>query len=478
MKLTHLYATELGETVTQIQPDVPGDLQLQLVNRSHAQELALPDTWWQDNALAQHLADQDFALCRQAVAQKYGGHQFGHWNPMLGDGRGLLLGEVENSANQRIDLHLKGAGQTPYSRQGDGRAVLRSTLREFIGSEALFHLGIPTSRSLCLFDSQEMVLRETPETAAMMIRTAPSHIRFGHFEYYYYSGDSAALKRLFEHTFIHHFPEALADNNPHQALLKAIVLRTARMIALWQAYGFVHGVMNTDNMSVHGITFDFGPYAFMDNFVSNAVFNHTDHQGRYAFDQQPGVALWNLNALAQAFSDYCDTEQIKQTLMLFEPAFISAYQHTMVNRLGFSNVDNTSLSLVNRFVTMLANQQRDYHQPFRTLSAMDPTLMQCDMRDTFIDRDEFDTWWQDYRAHRQDEGNTDAQAALMDSVNPVVVARTHHLQRAIDAAGHGDYSVAKSFIEALNTPFDDKWADTEWAGAPVENVQVSLSCSS
>lgn len=477
MKLTHLYATELSDTVTQIQPDIPGDLQLQLVNHSHAHELALPDVWWQDNALAQQLTDQEFALCRQSVAQKYGGHQFGHWNPMLGDGRGLLLGEVENRASQRIDLHLKGAGQTPYSRQGDGRAVLRSTLREYIGSEALFHLGIPTSRSLCLFDSQEMVLRETPETAAMMIRTAPSHIRFGHFEYYYYSGDSAALKRLFEHTFIHHFPDALSHNNPHQALLKAIVLRTARMIALWQAYGFVHGVMNTDNMSVHGITFDFGPYAFMDNFVSNAVFNHTDHQGRYAFDRQPGVALWNLNALAQAFSQYCDTEAIKQTLMLFEPTFISAYQQTMVSRLGFSNVDDRTLDLVNRFLTMLANQQRDYHQLFRKLSMMDLSQGQCPLRDDFVDRTEFDTWWQDYRALRQ-EGNTAAQAALMDSLNPVVVARTHHLQRAIDAAKLGDYRLAREFIEALQTPFDNKWADTLWASAPVDDAQVSLSCSS
>ncbi|WP_018984439.1 protein adenylyltransferase SelO [Salinimonas chungwhensis] len=478
MKLTHLYATELNETVTQVYPDLPEDLQLKLVNHPHARELSLPQDWWSDNTLVRLLKDTEFCLSRQAVAQKYGGYQFGHWNPLLGDGRGLLLGEVENQTHQRIDLHLKGAGQTPYSRQGDGRAVLRSTLREYIGSEALFHLGIPSSRALCLFDSTETVLREMPETAAMMIRTAPSHLRFGHFEYYYHSGDSANLTRLFEHTFIHHFPEVLSQANPHQALLKAIVLRTARMVALWQAYGFVHGVMNTDNMSVHGITFDFGPYAFIDNFVSNAVFNHTDHQGRYAFDQQPGVALWNLNALAQAFSGYCSTDELKQTLMLFEPTFMSCYQQLMATRLGFSESNEQSLALVNGFLSMLANQQRDYHKLFRKLSGQDLHQKESAMRDDFIDRSEFDSWWQQYRHYRLASGDPSAQSALMDSVNPVVVARTHHLQYAIDAAKEGDYAVTRELLQALQSPFDAKWLSTQWADGPIEETAVSLSCSS
>lgn len=478
MKLTHLYATELAGLVTPVAPQLPQGLTLQMVNRDLANDLSLPQNWWQDNYLGKQLSEPEFALSRRSVAQKYGGHQFGQWNPMLGDGRGLLLGEVEDRRGQRLDLHLKGAGQTPYSRQGDGRAVLRSTLREYIGSEALHHLGIPTSRSLCLFDSPEPVARETFEPAAAMIRTAPSHIRFGHFEYYYYQGDEAALKQLFEHVFIHHFPACLEQRNPHLALLETIVLRTARLVALWQAYGFVHGVMNTDNMSIHGITFDYGPYAFMDNFVSNAVFNHTDHQGRYAFDQQPGIALWNLNALAQAFSGHCSIEQIKQALMRYEPTFMQHYQQRMMHRLGFAQVDEAGIDLLHRWLTLLANEQRDAHLLFRQLGDMDVQQATVPLRDSFIDRGQFDSWWQAYRQARQANGDTAAQQALMHSVNPAVVARTHHLQAAIDDAEHGDYRTAQDLLQALQRPFEEAGQTSRWACPPVDASPVSLSCSS
>ena len=478
MKLTHLYATELDQLVTPVTPQPPTSTQVQLVNTDLAAELQLPGTWWQNNMLGKALDDPEFLLCRQAVAQKYGGHQFGHWNPMLGDGRGLLLGEVEDTAGQHVDLHLKGAGPTPYSRHADGRAVLRSTLREYIGSEALHHLGIPSSRSVCLFNSTDTVYREQPETAAMMIRSAPSHLRFGHFEYYYHHQQDDALKQLFEHTFIHHFPEVLNTDNPHLALLRTIVLRTARMIALWQAYGFVHGVMNTDNMSIHGITFDYGPYAFLDNFESDAVFNHTDQQGRYAFDQQPGVGLWNLHALAQAFSPYCSKEELTNALSLYEPTFMQQYQQTMVQRMGLGEPDEASMKMLNRWLTMLSDQQRDYTRIFRQLSLTDIADPAPGLRDQFIDRVAFDQWWQDYQQLRTETGDPAAQQLMMQTHNPAVIARTHHLQYVIDCANEDDFEPAKQLLTALQTPFDTRWDDSRWAQPPLDASSVSLSCSS
>ena len=301
MQLSHHYATDLSETVSAVTPQPLSDLTLCLTNTALAEQFNLPTDWFTDQGIIEQIFSEQGALGKQAVAQKYGGHQFGQWNPYLGDGRGLLLGEVTDDKGAQFDLHLKGAGQTPYSRHADGRAVLRSTLREYIGSEALHHLGIPSSRSLCMFTSNERVYRELPEPGAMMIRMAPSHLRFGHFEYYFHSKDYDILDKLMDFTLTRHFPDCASQAEPHKALLKAITLRTARMVALWQVHGFVHGVMNTDNMSIHGITFDYGPYAFMEQFKSDAVFNHSDHEGRYAFDRQPGIALWNLNALAYAF---------------------------------------------------------------------------------------------------------------------------------------------------------------------------------
>lgn len=476
--LTSHYARELAQLVAPVAPDMPRDARLRLVNHALADELQLPGHWWQTDNVTGLLCSPMSELSRHAVAQKYGGHQFGQWNPMLGDGRGVLLGEVTSASGKLHDLHLKGAGMTPYSRQGDGRAVLRSTLREYIGSEALHHLGIPSSRALCLFDSPQTVLRETAETAALMIRTAPSHIRFGHFEYYYNTGDTQALNALFDFVFTYHFSELKEAANPHQALLKAITLRTARMIALWQAYGYVHGVMNTDNMSIHGITFDYGPYAMLDNFVSNSVFNHSDLQGRYAFDQQPGVALWNLNALARAFSGHCTIDEIKAVLQMYEPTFMAQYQQIMMQRLGLDKPSEQTLSVLNAFMRMVADEQRDYTATLRKLSHADPTLSHSPLRDEFIDREGFDAWWQQYRALRQTQGNIQNSQQHMLNTNPVVIPRTYYLQQVIDDARQGDYTTAKAMIEAVSSPFSTKWENTRWAMPPTDDSQVSLSCSS
>lgn len=474
MSLTHRYAEHLSALVSPVAPKVLTGQQLQLVNHSLASSLGLPDSWWQQNHITAQLSCPASVLSAGAVAQKYGGHQFGQWNPYLGDGRGLLLGETTDENGHSVDLHLKGAGQTPYSRGADGRAVLRSTIREYLGSEALHALGIPSSRSLCLFSSDETVFREQPEPGAMMIRTSPSHIRFGHFEYYFHSGEKDKLDALFRYTLEHHFPECLDAANPHLALLNTIVLRTARLIALWQNHGFVHGVMNTDNMSVHGITFDYGPYAFMESFTSNAVFNHSDHQGRYAFDQQPGIGLWNLNVLAHCFSDYCSVDEIRSALMKYETTFINQFQHLMAARMGLSPDVAETQEVVNQWLALIEKEQADYTNCFRKLALTNFEDTSPAMRDDFVDREKFDNWWQKYCQHRDRAVSTDSLLRL----NPAVIPRTHLLQQAIEQAEAGDFGECRALLKALTSPFDTKW-DGHFYSKPGANQQGGmLSCSS
>lgn len=470
MQLSHQYASTLAETVSKVRPQPLSGMSMPIYNQALAESFRIPGK----DDLMNAIFAEDGTLSCHSVAQKYGGHQFGQWNPFLGDGRGLLLGEVTNGDGCRFDLHLKGAGQTPYSRHADGRAVLRSTLREYIASEALHHLHIPTSRALCLITSEQEIYRELPEPGAMMIRMAPSHIRFGHFEFYFHNKQTDTLNSLMQYTLEHYFPECLEQDNPHKALLSAITLRTARMVALWQAYGFVHGVMNTDNMSIHGITFDYGPYAFIEHFKSDAVFNHSDHEGRYAFDRQPGIALWNLNALAYAFSNHLNTDDIRDCLTLFEPTFLSQYRHQMLSRMGLDDsADNESC--LNSWLNMLSQEQRDYTNSFRSLAEADPQQSSSPLRDEFIHRDGFDQWWSDYRQRRLSSTVEDGDMLAM---NPVIIPRTHYLQAAIEAAEQGDFGPAHKLLNALQQPFSSNSVTQPYQKPAEQTGHVSLSCSS
>ncbi|NVK54376.1 MAG: YdiU family protein [Alteromonadaceae bacterium] len=472
MRLSHHYATALPETVSKVIPQTLDGIALQWHNSELSAQFNLPTG---DDLMAA-IFTSGGKLAVNAVAQKYGGHQFGQWNPRLGDGRGLLLGEVTDSHGQRFDLHLKGAGQTPYSRQADGRAVLRSTLREYIASEALHHLHIPTSRALCLMTSVHSIRREHEEPGAMMIRMAPSHIRFGHFEYYFRSRQADTLDKLMNYTLENYFTECQRHAKPHKALLTAISLRTARMIALWQTFGFVHGVMNTDNMSIHGITFDYGPYAFVEHFKSDAVFNHSDYEGRYAFDRQPGIALWNLNALAHAFTDYLSTDEIRECLALFEPTFLSQYRYQMLNRIGIDdNSDNEPC--LHQWLALLEQNNLDYTLSFRQLATADPSVEMSSLRDQFVDRKAFDHWWHDYRQRRLTKTNNNSEQSLTE-LNPVVIPRTHYLQHAIEAAEQGDFGPAEALMAAVKQPFSDNRITRNFQQPAKHNSQVSLSCSS
>ncbi|HEY6093375.1 MAG TPA: YdiU family protein, partial [Gallionellaceae bacterium] len=248
----------------------------------------------------------------EPLSMLYAGHQFGHYVPQLGDGRAILLGEIRNAAGELWDVQLKGAGPTPYSRSGDGRAVLRSSIREYLCSEAMHGLGIPTTRALCIVGSDDEVYRERIETAAVVTRLAPSHVRFGSFEVFYYRQQVAQIEALADYVIARHFPHLTGVPGRFGRLLHEVMTRTARLMARWQAVGFMHGVMNTDNMSILGLTFDYGPFGFMEAYNPGHVCNHSDHGGRYAFDQQPQIGLWNLTALAQAMSPLVPLQEAEQ----------------------------------------------------------------------------------------------------------------------------------------------------------------------
>ena len=414
-------------------------------------------------------------------AMVYSGHQFGSYNPQLGDGRGLLLGEVYNAAGEHWDLHLKGAGQTPYSRMGDGRAVLRSSIREFLASEALHALGIPSSRALCVIGSDTPVWREKQERAAMVLRMAPSHIRFGHFEYFYYTKKPEQQKQLGEQVLAMHFPECLEQPEPYLAMFREIVERNAELIAKWQAYGFCHGVMNTDNMSILGITFDFGPFAFLDDFDAHFICNHSDDQGRYSFSNQVPIGQWNLSALAQALTPFISVEALRETLGLFLPLYQAQYLDLMRRRLGLTRAEDDDQQLLEQLLQLMQGSSVDYTLFFRRLGDESAELAVARLRDDFVDIKGFDAWAERYKARvaREPQETQEQRRARMHGVNPLYILRNYLAQKAIDAAESGDYSEVRRLHRVLSKPFEEQPGMQAYAERPPEwGKHLEISCSS
>src|SRR5690554_3510359 len=378
-------------------------------------------------------------------AMVYSGHQFGVYNPQLGDGRGLLLGEVVNGRGEHWDLHLKGAGSTPYSRMGDGRAVLRSSIREFLASEALQALGIPTSRALCVTVGDNPVYREHQERGAMLLRMAPSHIRFGHFEFFYYTKQHDALRQLVDFTLQTCYPESQQEAEPVLDMYRQVLRRTMEMVARWQAYGFCHGVMNTDNMSILGITFDFGPYAFLDDYDAGHICNHSDHAGRYAFNRQPAIAHWNLACLAQALTPYVEVDTLKAELATLMPLHDAEYRRLMNARLGWAGEQPEDEQLRAQLLQLMQDSASDYHITLRLLAEDDPRA-----RDQIIDRPAFDNWLHLHQARQSID--TSAMAGRL-ACNPVYVLRNYLAQQAIEAAEQNDFSEVRRLHQILRHPF-------------------------
>ena len=413
-------------------------------------------------------------------AMVYAGHQFGGYTPRLGDGRGLLLGEVVNQAGQYWDLHLKGAGQTPYSRMGDGRAVLRSSIREFLASEHLDALGIPSSRALCVTASSTPVWREQRETAAMVLRLAQSHVRFGHFEYFYYTQQHEQLRQLAEHVLDCHYPECRDQAQPYLALFREVLERTAGMIAYWQAYGFCHGVMNTDNMSILGITFDFGPYAFLDDFDARHICNHSDDTGRYSFSNQVPIAHWNLAALAQALTPLVEVDALRETLELFLPLYQAHYLDLMRKRLGLHSADDRDEALVQCLLQLMQGSAVDYTLFFRELGDSAPAQALARLREDFVDLAGFDAWASDYLQRTAAEaGSQDDRRARMHAANPKYILRNYLAQQVIEAAEAGDYGPVRELHQVLARPFDEQPGFERYAQRPPEwGKHLEISCSS
>ena len=416
-------------------------------------------------------------------AMKYTGHQFGGYNPELGDGRALLLGEVEH-AGERWDLHLKGAGKTPYSRFGDGRAVLRSTIREYLAGEALTALGIRSTRALSIAGSQEPVAREKMETGAALIRVARTHIRFGHFEYLFYTRQLDAQKQLVEFVCKQFLPEVAGQpiQTQAEALLRYTVRRSAELAAGWQSVGFAHGVLNTDNMSIIGDTFDFGPYGFLDDYEPGFICNHSDHTGRYAFDAQPGVVLWNLNALAHAFSSLIDTETLKDCLGQFQPLLIDEYAARMRAKLGLAVEDDGDQQLCADLLQLLEQGQVDYTLFFRALShyaGERPADKLASLVST-VQHEALESWLHRYdqRLHKETLSSQERSRAML-ATNPKFVLRNYLAQNVIEAAEAGDYQPLCLFFDLLQAPFDEHPGFDDWAAAPTDaGKHLPISCSS
>jgi uncharacterized protein YdiU (UPF0061 family) len=432
---------------------------------------------------AEHFAGNRLLPGAEPLAMLYAGHQFGHFVPQLGDGRAILLGEIRNRAGELWDVQLKGAGLTPYSRQGDGRAVLRSSIREYLCSEAMHGLGIPTSRALCITGSDEEVYRERIETAAVLTRLAPSHVRFGSFEVFFYRGQHEHIAALADYVIARHFSHLTDDADKYQLFLNEVAQRTARLMAQWQAVGFSHGVMNTDNMSILGLTFDYGPFGFMESYDPGYICNHSDPRGRYAYDQQPQVGLWNLGRLAQALSPLIPVEDILAVLDGYAPAYHQHYAELMGAKLGLSKNLEADIRLIGSLLALMHAGQADYTNLFRSLGNFDSSADAANdkLRDQFIDRAAFDAWAAAYRARLQHEQGTDNERkARMDAVNPKYILRNYLAQNAIEMAEkQRDFSEIDRLLNLLAKPFDEQPAMESYAAAPPDWArQIEVSCSS
>ncbi|MNV20890.1 hypothetical protein D3C71_1118120 [compost metagenome] len=444
-----------------------------------AQLIGLDADWLQRDEALQAFTGNTLLAGSRPLASVYSGHQFGVWAGQLGDGRAILLGETAAG----LEIQLKGAGRTPYSRMGDGRAVLRSSIREFLCSEAMHGLGIPTSRALCITGSPAPVRREEVETASVVTRVAPSFVRFGHFEHFAANDLQAQLQTLADYVIARYYPECRDTRdfggNAYAALLQAVSERTAHLMAQWQAVGFCHGVMNTDNMSILGLTIDYGPFQFLDAFVPGHVCNHSDKQGRYAYNRQPNVAYWNLFCLAQALLPLIgDPELAKGALESYKTVFPEAFMARMRSKLGLAQAREKDAELIDGILVLLAQNAVDYTIFWRRLSH---AVQQNDfepVRDLFADRTTFDGWLLSY-SELLALDNQALAANLMLKNNPKFVLRNHLGEQAIRAAKLGDFSELQTLQRLLEHPFDEHPGHDAYAAFPPDWASsIEISCSS
>jgi uncharacterized protein YdiU (UPF0061 family) len=455
-------------------------------------DLGLPDEWLNGTEGLAVFSGNGLWEGMQARASVYSGHQFGQWAGQLGDGRALSLGEYA-SPKGALEIQLKGAGKTPFSRMGDGRAVLRSSIREYLCSEAMAGLGIPTTRALCLTGSPLPVLREELETAAIVTRTAPSFIRFGHFEHFANHASPLGiehLKQLADFVISNHFQtEDFSSANPYATLLEKVSVSTASLMAKWQAVGFCHGVMNTDNMSILGLTLDYGPFQFLDGFNPQHICNHSDSMGRYAYDRQPQVAYWNLFCLAQALMPLIEEQDLAmKALEPYKSAFAESWEIGFLNKLGIEKQQDPALAsddktLLNDLLQLLANEHVDFTIFWRRLSHAAPTTQAASsewrsVADVFIDQSAWGEWRDRYLSRLQKRPSALALRQMLQ-VNPKYVLRNHLAEAAIQKSKKGDHSEVDTLFKLLQSPFEEHSQFENYANLPPDwAANIEISCSS
>jgi serine/tyrosine/threonine adenylyltransferase len=449
------FACELPELAVRWQAQPAPDPRLLVLNERLAAELGLDAAWLRTSDGLRLLIGTLVPDGATPVAQAYAGHQFGGFVPRLGDGRALLLGELVDIGGQIRDVHLKGSGRTPFARGGDGLAAVGPMLREYIISEAMHALGIPTTRSLAVVATGRPVHRETTLPGAVLSRIASSHLRVGSFQYVATTGDVELLRRLADHAIARHHPHAADAENPYVALFDAVIAVQASLVARWMLVGFIHGVMNTDNMTISGETIDYGPCAFMDAYDPVTVFSSIDSWGRYAYGNQPAVAGWNLARFAEAilplFSDDPERaiEMAQKSLGGFGSAYEAAWSAGMRAKLGLPDeVSDDASPLVDELLVQLQQSHVDYTSFFRHLSR----AARCDAepaRGLFVDLAAFNDWLGRWRALNPD-------GALMDRVNPVYIPRNHLVEQALTAAMAGDLEPMERLLDAVTAPYDER----------------------
>lgn len=408
----------------------------------------------------------NFAMC-------YAGHQFGVFVPRLGDGRAINIGTLNN-----LHMQLKGAGQTLYSRNGDGRAVLRSSIREYLMSEAMYGLGIETSRALAIIGSEQEVIRENWEKASIVLRVSPSWVRFGTFEYFAHTNNHQELEALADYAIEECYPHLMIEDNRYFHFFTEVMGKTARLMAHWQSVGFNHGVMNTDNMSILGITIDYGPYAFLDDYSTNYICNHTDRNGRYSFGNQPSIGEWNLHALALALSPLVSKERLEKIMTHYGRIYSRHFLYLMGEKLGLDRAEERDFELIKHLLGVLQSLNVDYTLFFRTLSRYDgtrePILRLGLLHNPMID------WLDSYdKRLEENQSSTEERHEKMLKTNPKFVLKNYMLQEAIDSADKGDFSVIAKLFEIAQEPYSEHEGCERWAGVtPSEFKNQKLSCSS
>jgi uncharacterized protein YdiU (UPF0061 family) len=449
------------------------------LNTSLCKELAIDAEWLASEAGVSMLAGNLLPPSADAISMAYAGHQFGGFNPRLGDGRAILLGEVIDRNGIRRDIQLKGSGRTPFSRGGDGKATLSAILREYVLSEAMFALGIPTTRALSAVTTGETIYRETEMPGAILARVAQSHVRVGTFQFFSAQRDTASLRALTDYMIERHYPASLESQNPVAAMLDEVVGRQAQLVARWMQLGFIHGVMNTDNMQVVGETIDYGPCAFMDDFHPRCVFSSIDRNGRYAWGQQPVIAKWNLTRLAEALLPLLAPDLdaamgvANYVVEGFDARFNDAFVSGFKRKFGLIAPAEGDDEFIAKSFKTLASSEVDFTLFFRHLTKVAGGGEEDTLLDLFANASEARAWLATWRKRTEQESTkASVRAAIMQGVNPVFIARNHRVEEAIQHGLQGDFAPFHRLVEVLANPYGEQPENVEYEKAPLEAEKV------